>query len=256
MTGQRGFALLIVLWTMVLLALLMSQVLASSRVAIGLAANLRLAAQERAADDGAVQAAVFHLEAPGPAHWRPDGATRQVTIAGVPIAVQARSLGGMVNPNLASAAVLAALLREVSVPQDQADSIASGIVSWRTPAANQAAGAAARDAYRRAGRAYAPPGAPFQSLAELSNVLGMTPGICARLQPYLSLYAPAEPDPALAAPPVRAALARVPSTALAGGAGAPVVQINACAAAGLCRHAVVSLFGARANAPFRMLQLN
>jgi general secretion pathway protein K len=247
---------------MVLLALLMSQVMASSRVAVNLAANLRLAAQERAADDGAVQAAVFHLSARGAARWQPDGAARQVRIAGIAVAVQARSLGGMVNPNLASAALLAGLLRAVAVPADQASAIAGGIVAWRSPPASKAARAAALDAYRRAGRVYGPPGAPFRTLAELADVLGMTPAIAARLAPYLSLFQQGNPDRAFAAPAVRLALAQAAAGAtLSVTKGASVVEITACAPAGLCRHAVVSLpvpglSGAGKPTPFRMLQLN
>lgn len=246
---------------MVLLALLMSQVMASSRIAVDLAANLRLAAQERAADDGAVQAAVFHLAAQGAAHWPADNTVRRVAIAGIPVAVQVRSLGGMVNPNLASPVLLAALLRAVSVPADRATTIAGGIVAWRAPPANPVAGAAALDAYRRAGRAYGPPGAAFQSLAQLTNVLGMTPAILARLQPYLSLFQNGDPDPALSAQAVRTALAQAVSSPPGGSppggtASAPVVAITACAAAGLCRHAVVGLSGAGAPTPFRLLQVN
>ena len=56
---QRGFALLIVLWTLALLALLGTQLLATSRQHVQLAHNLLDAAALEAAANGAVQQAIF-----------------------------------------------------------------------------------------------------------------------------------------------------------------------------------------------------
>jgi general secretion pathway protein K len=56
---QRGFALLVVLWTLALLALLGTQLLATSRQDTQLAHNRLDAAVLEAAANGAVQRAVF-----------------------------------------------------------------------------------------------------------------------------------------------------------------------------------------------------
>ena len=58
MNRQRGFALLIVLWTMGLLALLVAQFTATGRGEVQMATNLRANAVTQAAADGAVYEAM------------------------------------------------------------------------------------------------------------------------------------------------------------------------------------------------------
>lgn len=62
---ERGFALLIVLWSMALLALMITTVLANGRTAITLAGNVRDAAAADARADGAINEALFHALANG-----------------------------------------------------------------------------------------------------------------------------------------------------------------------------------------------
>lgn len=68
----RGFALLIVLWALVLAALIAAQVTALGRRETLIAANLRTADVAAAAADGAVEEAVFRLMR-HEAGWDPDG---------------------------------------------------------------------------------------------------------------------------------------------------------------------------------------
>jgi general secretion pathway protein K len=58
---QGGFALLIVLWTMVLLALLVAQFTTTGRNEVQVAANLRANAVTEAAADGALFEAIMRL---------------------------------------------------------------------------------------------------------------------------------------------------------------------------------------------------
>ena len=71
--GQRGFALLIVLWTLVLLSLILAQLLSAGRSEAQLATKLRDAAVAEAVADGAVQDTLFHLMAQGAQAWPPHG---------------------------------------------------------------------------------------------------------------------------------------------------------------------------------------
>src|SRR5271157_2429629 len=65
-TGCRdtGFALLIVLWTLVLIAFLVLHLTASGRTEIRITNNLQSNAVAAAAADGAISAAIFNLSAP------------------------------------------------------------------------------------------------------------------------------------------------------------------------------------------------
>ena len=63
---QRGFALLIVLWAVVFLAFLVTQLTAAGRLETHIASNLRVAAVAEAAADGALYAS---RKEPGEAEW-------------------------------------------------------------------------------------------------------------------------------------------------------------------------------------------
>lgn len=200
-----GFALLIVLWSVVLLALLVTGIAAAGRSDVQLAANLRGAAQAEAAADGAVHAAAFHLLDPA-APWAADGTSRVLDQPGARVALRIEDEAGKINPNLASLELLQALLRQVGADAQAASRIAAAIVDWRFPGDAPRPNGAKAPQYQAAGLPYGPPNAPFESLSELGAVLGMTPELLARLLPSLSLLNDAEPDPQRAGPAVLAAM--------------------------------------------------
>ena len=109
-TDQRGFALLIVLWTLGLLALLGTQLLATARQDTQLARNLVDAAELEAAANGAVQQAIFANLDTSNKHWDADSITRVIRVGRVPVAVQLDDEAEKVNPNIASVALLQALM--------------------------------------------------------------------------------------------------------------------------------------------------
>ena len=201
---SRGFALIIVLWAVLALASGGAVLVANGRRALAEAGAEGAAARAAAALDGAAQETVFHLLAEGQARWEPTG-TRTLRQGEHVVAVSIVNLAGAVNPNTASAQLLAALLVALGQPNAAAAALGRAIVEWRTEADPQVASVVA-ERYRGAGLPYAPPGARFQTIGELGLVLGMTPDLLTRLRPFLSLWQPGEPNPALAAPLVRAAI--------------------------------------------------
>lgn len=207
---DRGFALLLVLWTMVLLSLIGTRIAASGRAEAQLAANVRDAAVTEAAADGAVHEAAFHLLDVPPRRWAADGSKHLLAMpGGVAVEVRVESEEGKVNPNLASAELLVALLREVGADTRTAGTVSDNILLWRFPWTRPGANDPALTAYRAAGLDYGPAGAPIRSLDELGAVLGMTPALLARLRPYVSFFADDAPDPASADPTVLAAIRAV-----------------------------------------------
>lgn len=203
---DRGFALLIVLWTLVLVSLIATQVTASGRGAVQVATNLRRAAELEAAADGAVHEAMFRLLDRTATGWRADGRLRGLVMPQGDVTVLLEDQAGKINPNLASPELLAALLRQLGADTQSARSIAAAMADWRFPgAAPRPFGAKARE-YRQAGRTYGPPEAPFETLGELGSVLGMTPVLLDRMVPHLSLFHNGDTEPALAGPVVMQAL--------------------------------------------------
>ena len=200
--NPRGFALLIVLWTLVLLSLLTTQIAIGARSETRVATNLRQQASLAAAADGVLYEALFHLLDPARGHWPADGTRHALALAGGSAEVALVNEAGRFGVNHATAPQLQALLLQLGAQPAAAQRLASAIVAWHTPDKD----GVAAGAYKAAGLPYAPPGAPFQSLSELRLVVGMTPPLLASLLPHLSLAQPADPDPALADPLVRRAL--------------------------------------------------
>jgi general secretion pathway protein K len=183
--GERGFALLIVLGAMPMLAMLGTEVQLSGRTEVALAENERAAAVDLAAADGAIREAVFRLVA---GTWGADGTTRMLRVGGRSVAIRIVDEAGLINPNVAPRPLLQALLLTVGVEPIEAQTLADCIFDYRSPGDAPSPHGAKMPAYRAAGKTYGPSGVPFQRLDELRLVLGMTDDIYRRVLPYLSLY--------------------------------------------------------------------
>ena len=205
--SERGFALLIVLWTLVLVTLVGTQLTASGRGEAQRARNLVDAATAEAAADGAVFEAVSRLVDPAPTrHWEADGEIRTVRLVDGIASVRIEDDSGKIDPNIASANLLAAMLRVLGADGRAATTMSLAIVQWRFPGGQGGTPEDEARAYRAARRGYAPPESPFQTIDELGLVLGMTPDLLARLRPHLTIYAQGDPDPRRADPMVTEAL--------------------------------------------------
>lgn len=253
-THPRGFALLIVLWSVVLLALLATGITAAGRSDLQLAGNVRRAAAAEAAADGGIAAAVFHASDTPARAWLADGRAHILPFGPYTLTVRIADESRKVNPNFAPTALLAAVIVASGGDATQAAAVAQSIADWHAPGATEALAAA----YRAAGLPAAPPGLPFRSVAELGFVMGMTPELLARLRPHVSVYAIGIVDAAQADPVVRAALR---STGVADPPASPVqpsVLDITCDAQGrdgsrFIRHAVVALGRDQTGRPFRTL---
>jgi general secretion pathway protein K len=197
MTGpdrrQNGFALLIVLWVLALLALLSSFLIAAARDRAVVAGELREAATLEAAADGATRHAIYRLLDQSASRWSPDGTVHVVRIGQREVSVRLEDEAGKVNPNTASIATLTALLAgEVAKPADAA-ALAGAIIAWRTPGGDSRALAAGGTGGAGSG-ADGASGRPFRSINELAEVRGMTPELLDRLRPRLTLFTGSDPD--------------------------------------------------------------
>ncbi len=214
----NGFALIIVLWTLVLISFIVAHLTANGRTETRIAGNLVADAVAEAADDGAIFAAIFNLLDPNPERrWQLDGPARELTIGNSRVMVQLQDEAGRINPNSASPELLEALLRATGSDAESARRLATSIGEWvgSAPAARQQNAQLAD--YRAAGLDYGPPGAPLETVDELGRVLGMTPAVLNTIRPHLTLFGPPEPNSPSADPVVMAALSRI----------APVSQIAA-----------------------------
>lgn len=258
--GERGFALLVVLWSLVLISLLTMQIVASGRSAVELAANVRAGMEAQARADGAINEALFHLFASGTEHWPADGTVHILNAADGPISVRVSLLDDKINPNLASTGLLAGLLEACGASKPQALKLAGAIVQWRSAAVSQHAEQVALAQYRESGLAYGPSGQPFADLSDLRSIIGMPPALLAAALPHMSLYQPFAPDPAFSDAVVRQALkfSGQPGSNTSVYLGAPPVVLIAADVAGpgpgtTHRIAVVSIVAG--SVPYQFLSL-
>ena len=185
----RGFVLLVVLWSLALMALVGSQIMVSARQESVVAESARVSAVLDAAANGAIQRVIFGRLDPAVNRWLADGMPRTIQIGRVPVIVRVTDEADKVNLNLASVPLLRALLVELGADPGTAAAVTAAIVEWRETGAPAGGGR-----YAAAGRPYAPPGAPFVNLDELGAVLGMTPSLLARLRPHVTVLSDRDPD--------------------------------------------------------------
>jgi general secretion pathway protein K len=203
-----GFALIIVLWTLVLIGFIVAHLTASGRTEIRIAGNLVANSASQAAADGAVFEAIFNLSDPQPERrWPADGTPRQVVVGSSRVILRVEDEASWINPSTASPVLLEALLRVIGSDSDNARRIATAISEWVGSATVPRPQEALVADYRAAGLDYGPPSAPFETLGELGRVLGMTPAVMMAIRPHLTLFGPPEPNPATTDPVVAAALA-------------------------------------------------
>ncbi len=205
---QSGAAMMLVLWLIALLAALVAAFALTARVE---------ALQGRTLSDGGraaeiaragLEYALVRVADPDPAtHWRPDGRPYRWSFDGAEVEVRIVDETGKVDLNAADVGLLAALLRESAVEPARATQLAAAIADWRdADSLTQPAGGAEDADYAAAGLGYGAKDAQFETVAEVEQVLGMTPEIYARIEPSLTVFTGAPPDPAYAQGPVLAAL--------------------------------------------------
>src|SRR5215510_117539 len=205
---DSGFALIVVLWTLVLIAFVVAHLTATGRTEIRIAGNLVSNAVAQAAADGAVFEAIFYLSDPQPQQrWPVDGNTRELVVGNVRVMVRLEDEAWWINPNSASPGLLEASLRATGSDPENARRLANAIGEWVGSAPAPRPQNMLLAEYGAAGLDYGPPGAPLETIDELSRVLGMTPAALAAIRPHLTLFGPPEPSTATVDPFVAAALA-------------------------------------------------
>ncbi len=208
-TSQKGFALLIVLWSMALLALLGAQVTGAGRAETRLAAALRGGAQLQAAADGAVYETIWHLLQGGGDYWEPGASTRVLDEAGGRVTVTIEDERGKLDVNQVPPGLLQALFGVLGADRDTASNVANAIADWRAPQPSGNGPDSALVAnYHKSGLAWGPNGAEFQRLDELRMVQGMTPALYQASLPYFTMALEQGPWLNLAGPVVLAAMAK------------------------------------------------
>lgn len=183
-----GFALVLVLWMSLLLAVVAAGLLAEIRNSRLLMTTEVAAVRLRLDVDGGINRAILSLVDTGdPLLWRLDGTPLTVPIGAQPVTVSVSSELGKIDVNACSPSMLYALFLAHGVPANDSQNLADRIVSWRSPAPSLALDPTA-SIYRDAKRSYGPRHDAFRSLGELRLVLGMTDELQTEVSPLLTVY--------------------------------------------------------------------
>jgi general secretion pathway protein K len=202
--NQRGLALLMVLWTLMLLSILAVAFAQQTRLERQRVENVigdaKASANLQAGLSVGVAALLDPARTPG---WIHDGTPRVLTVDGKRLSVAIQDANGCLDLNKADTAQLQAVLRAIGLETDSARSIAAAVVDWRDPDSFITPNGAEMSAYMESGAAVGPGNRPFLSVAELSGVLGMTAEIADRLSSLVTIFAAgSEVNPMTAPEPV------------------------------------------------------
>jgi len=186
---ERGIALLLVLWVLILLGMIAASFLRESRLGTNLARNMTENAKAEALADAGVSRAMLGLLDPNPATaWRADGRPYQLTLGEGTVVIRIADEGGKVDLNRAPAPIMRGLLQAAGLDQADARKLADAINDFRDADHELRPDGAEDPEYQAAGIEAGAKDAPFDDKEELMQVLGMTRAIYDVIKPYVTVY--------------------------------------------------------------------
>lgn len=186
---QRGLALVIVLWTLTLLAVIAAEFAYSTRIESQLARNVVDGARARQFAQAGIARAVYALTHPNQAErWRADGTIYRFSMGAARIDISVHDETGFIDLNAAQAELLDGMFRVAGVDEASRQTLVDAILDWRDPDSLRRVHGVEDDEYVRAGYAYRSKDAPFDATAELMLVAGMSPALYRRVEPLLTVH--------------------------------------------------------------------
>lgn len=185
----RGIALVTVLWVVVLLSLMAAAISVSSRSTGQLTSNLYYASQGRYASVAGIQWAYWGLQIPADqVPWLADGSVYEMPLADMLVRVSVFDENGKIDLNEATEEMLRPLLISAEVEDERIDSLVDAILDWRDDDDLKRLNGAEDDDYLQAALGWQAKDAPFESILELRQVLGMDEQVFRAIRNSLTIY--------------------------------------------------------------------
>ena len=217
---QKGFALIIVIWVGVLLALMAAAFSSAVRSRIkSTFAHAETVKAEALANAGVRIALLALLGSANSKHrFSFDGTALTCALDDQAIVViQVEDEGGKINLNTANDAILVTLFTGLGATRADARKYADRILDFRDIDNDKRSDGAERDDYKKAGASAGPKNSNFASVDELDQVLGVPPDLRTKAKPYLTTLSDQNGvDPRVASKMLRSLLVRGSSEILAG----------------------------------------
>lgn len=186
---QRGIVLVVVLWLVALLSLMAVSQTAAVRTETLIVGNLVESATARAAAYAGLQLAVADLAKPIQAReMSGDGTLYSLPFGSAQLLVSITDESGKVDLNAAPGTLFDALLQDVVEDEVRREALVAALLDWRDRDQLRRINGAEEEDYRLAGLEYAPRNGPFQSLEELTLVLGFDAPLYHAIADNLTIY--------------------------------------------------------------------
>jgi len=186
-------ALVLVLWVLVLLSTIAMALATTTRMESVVTGNFRGEREARALIDAGIRFQVLQIIAsPAPddpeARWPADGVAREWPFAGHVIRVRAVPESARIDLNAAAPEFIAALFEAVGVDGEQALVLADRVADWRDADSEPREYGAEDDDYRGAGLPYGARDAPFETVSEIQQVMGVNRALFKAVESALTVH--------------------------------------------------------------------
>ena len=188
-TPTRGIALVIVLWTVTLLAVIAGSFTMITGTETKLIRNRIANAEAQALAEAGVYRAVLAMLGPNSEdRWRPDGRVYAFSFGGGEVRISIQDEGGKIDLNRGADAFLAGLFATVGLDERDSLALVDAIADFRDRDRFHRLQGAEDDDYFAAGLSYGAKDGPFVAVEELHQVMGMTAELYRRVAPFLTVY--------------------------------------------------------------------
>ncbi len=204
---QKGIALVIVLWILLLVTISTGAYTLMARMDQLEAHTMISSTRARMAAESGINLAVLGLRDPDElTRLVPDGRPYTYQVGDVMVEIAVTDERGKVDINSVDEATLLQLFQGHGMDEENAVYLAAAVLDWADPDEIERANGAEIDTYLSAGLEVGPGNRPFVMIEELLQVLGMPWELYEKMEPGLTVFSETgAPDPAFA--PVEALLA-------------------------------------------------
>lgn len=172
---QRGIALVVVMWVLVLLSITVGIYAILARTESLQARFLFDETAARYAAEAGIHRAVFEMRSPDlETKWVPDGRTYRLEFGGAEIEISIVDESGKIDINQADEELLSRFFISRGVEEVEAWHLADAILDWRDADDIPRLYGAEIDDYLAAGYPYGPANENFHSVDDLQQVIGMS----------------------------------------------------------------------------------
>jgi general secretion pathway protein K len=188
-SAQRGIALIMVLWLIVLLTIVAASFATHSRVETRMAGNLVQREKARLmAQSGLNRALMELMVTKNEQRWRFNGEVHELQALQGSLRIAIRNASGLVDLNRSPRNVLYNLFALISADAEVRAQLLDALEDWRDSDDLRRLKGAEDSDYASAGYAYGTAGRDLESVDELGYVMGFDRDAVNKLRPYVTVY--------------------------------------------------------------------